>query len=247
MWIESAAAARSELSSKVRSRASAHGLEQSDLTLQPLPEHPLNHHRHGVLTHTTAAPTRSSRLSKPRRHTAQNATSPRPSQCLRQQHLTPTTFHHHASTEHLPRIAQPSFWQSLIPRALRDRRRTTSPSTPTRKPWNPATIFIILPLLVGSGAIQLLVLRTEMTNFSRKADAHIALLREVIERGGYVVEEEGAGEEKGAEEAAAAKENEMQEEVVAREKGMEEGIGKERETKAVVEGTGEKRGPVGFY
>ncbi|KAJ9665524.1 hypothetical protein H2201_004406 [Coniosporium apollinis] len=202
--------------------------------------------------------------------------APRPSQCLRQQHLTPTTFHHHASTEHLPRIAQPSFWQSLIPRALRDRRRTTSPSTPTRKPWNPATIFIILPLLVGSGAIQLLVLRTEMTNFSRKADAHIALLREVIERvkrgeevdvegilGTGVPEKEadweevmkeieredtlwkkkGRGRRRGAEEAAAAKENE----VVAREKGMEEGIGKERETKAVVEGTGEKRGPVGFY
>ncbi|EON63213.1 hypothetical protein W97_02440 [Coniosporium apollinis CBS 100218] len=201
---------------------------------------------------------------------------PKPSQCLRRPCLTPKTFAHHASTEHLPRIAQPSFWQSLIPRALRNRRpSTTSPTTTlTRKPWNPATIFIILPLLVGSGAIQLLVLRTEMTNFSRKADAHIALLREVVERvkRGEEVDVEGvlgAGvPEREADWEEVMREIEREdtlwkkkgrgrrrakEEEGITEKEMESEVGAAKEVEAktaregAAEGTGEKRGPVGFY
>lgn len=84
------------------------------------------------------------------------------------------------STEHLPRVAQPSLWQSLIPKPFR--RDPNAPIVPKSKEWNPATIFIVLGLLVGSQAIQLIVLRKELANFIRQADAKIALLREVIER-----------------------------------------------------------------
>ena len=37
-------------------------------------------------------------------------------------------------------------------------------------------------MLIGSNAIQMVALRNDFTRFSRKADAKIALLREVIER-----------------------------------------------------------------
>lgn len=37
-------------------------------------------------------------------------------------------------------------------------------------------------MLIGSNAIQIVALRNDFTRFSRKADAKIALLREVIER-----------------------------------------------------------------
>ena len=43
-------------------------------------------------------------------------------------------------------------------------------------------MYIFMFLLIGSQAIQLIALRTEMTTLSRKADARIALLREVIGR-----------------------------------------------------------------
>ncbi|KAI4240821.1 MAG: hypothetical protein L6R40_004935 [Gallowayella cf. fulva] len=53
---------------------------------------------------------------------------------------------------------------------------------PRSKDWNPATFFIVLSLLIGSNAMQLLALRNEFTAFSRRADAKIGLLKEVIER-----------------------------------------------------------------
>lgn len=37
-------------------------------------------------------------------------------------------------------------------------------------------------LLIGSNAIQVIALRTDFMNFSRRAEAKIGLLREVIER-----------------------------------------------------------------
>ena len=37
-------------------------------------------------------------------------------------------------------------------------------------------------MLIGSNAIQMIALRHEFANFSRKADAKIGLLREVVER-----------------------------------------------------------------
>ncbi|MCJ1307841.1 hypothetical protein MMC25_001489 [Agyrium rufum] len=95
------------------------------------------------------------------------------------------------STENLPRVAQPSIWHSIVPKAFRsDPSSSLSQSSrsralskkPKSKEWNPATFFIIIFLLIGSNAIQLITLRNETLNFSRKADAKIALLREVLER-----------------------------------------------------------------
>lgn len=88
----------------------------------------------------------------------------------------------------LPRVANPSFWSSLVPKFVR--RRTSAEEAAERatakaakpKQWNPYTTFIILGVLVGSNAIQLIALRNEMLNYSRKTDAKLALLREVVQR-----------------------------------------------------------------
>ena len=77
----------------------------------------------------------------------------------------------------LPRIVQPSFWASLIPTPLK-----TRSERPRRKEWNPATPYIILGLLVGSQAIQILWLKQERAHNLRKAEAKIGVLKEVIER-----------------------------------------------------------------
>ncbi|KAF2106476.1 hypothetical protein BDV96DRAFT_469409, partial [Lophiotrema nucula] len=79
----------------------------------------------------------------------------------------------------LPRIAQPSFWTSLVPKPFRS---VSNPSQPKRREWNPATPFIILSLLVGSQAIQIIWLKREHLHFMRKAEAKIGVLREVVER-----------------------------------------------------------------
>jgi hypothetical protein len=50
------------------------------------------------------------------------------------------------------------------------------------KEWNPATFFIIIFLLIGSMSIQMIALRNEFAAFSRRADAKIGLLKEIIER-----------------------------------------------------------------
>ncbi|KAK5165615.1 hypothetical protein LTR04_001223 [Oleoguttula sp. CCFEE 6159] len=94
----------------------------------------------------------------------------------------------HASNESLPRIASPSIWHSIVPKAFRQPSDPVSLAERARlrsekpKGWNPATFFIIISLLIGSNAIQTIALRNEFLNFSRKADAKIALLKEVIER-----------------------------------------------------------------
>ena len=88
-----------------------------------------------------------------------------------------------AAASSLPKVAQPSIWQSIIPRALRESRKDPDPAkAPKAREWNPATFFILIFLLIGSQAIQIIALRNDFTNFTRKADAKIALLREVIER-----------------------------------------------------------------
>ena len=88
-----------------------------------------------------------------------------------------------SSTEHLPRVAQPSVWNSLIPKAFRASKTAyTSTTSQCSKEWNPATFFICIFLLIGSNAIQMLTLRNEHLSFSRKADQKIALLKEVLEK-----------------------------------------------------------------
>ncbi|KAL1587990.1 hypothetical protein WHR41_03292 [Cladosporium halotolerans] len=84
---------------------------------------------------------------------------------------------------HLPRVADPSLWRSLVPKALRrDGGDDSGAKKPRSKEWNPATIFIVLGILVGSNAINILALRREMVNFSRKTEAKLAGLREVLQR-----------------------------------------------------------------
>ncbi|KAF2034438.1 hypothetical protein EK21DRAFT_108059 [Setomelanomma holmii] len=87
----------------------------------------------------------------------------------------------HAPSQHrcisLPRIIQPSFWAAMIPKPLRSRSEP-----PESRGWNPATPYIILGLLVGSQAIQILWLKQERGHNLRKAEAKIGLLKEVIER-----------------------------------------------------------------
>ncbi|KAF2643432.1 hypothetical protein P280DRAFT_447008 [Massarina eburnea CBS 473.64] len=77
----------------------------------------------------------------------------------------------------VPRILQPSFWSSMIPRPLRE-----SSSLSPHRGWNPATPYIVLGLLVGSQAIQILWLKQERGHELRRAEAKIGILKEVIER-----------------------------------------------------------------
>ncbi|KAF2867930.1 hypothetical protein BDV95DRAFT_501700 [Massariosphaeria phaeospora] len=82
----------------------------------------------------------------------------------------------HARYISLPRIIQPSFWASMIPRPFKSR------STHPAKGWNPATSYILLGLLVGSQAIHMLWLKQDRAHYMRRAEAKIGLLREVVER-----------------------------------------------------------------
>lgn len=81
----------------------------------------------------------------------------------------------------LPSITHVSFWESLIPKPLRRHGRLKT-RKPKSKEWNPATFFIIILLLIGSMAIQMIALKNEFSAFMRRADAKIDLLREVIQR-----------------------------------------------------------------
>lgn len=88
-----------------------------------------------------------------------------------------------ASAENLPRVVQPSLWYSIVPRAFRRSDSSPTPAKPQRvKEWNPATFFICIFLLIGSNAIQMLALKNEYSAFSRKADAKIKLLKDVLGR-----------------------------------------------------------------
>jgi hypothetical protein len=58
----------------------------------------------------------------------------------------------------------------------------SGPEQPKSREWNPATPYIILGLLVGSQAIQVLWLKQDRAHSLRKAEAKIGLLKEVIER-----------------------------------------------------------------
>ena len=95
----------------------------------------------------------------------------------------PQCYRTYATTDNLPRVAQPSVWQSIIPKPFRNPEKSRVPGKPQRsKEWNPATFFICIFLLIGSNAIQMLALRNDYSTFSRKADAKIKLLRDVLDR-----------------------------------------------------------------
>jgi len=53
---------------------------------------------------------------------------------------------------------------------------------PLKKDWNPATFFIVVFLLIGSQAIQIIALHRSYDAFSNQAEAKLTLLREVLKR-----------------------------------------------------------------
>lgn len=90
----------------------------------------------------------------------------------------------HSYARHLtvPTILRPAFWKSMIPRPLRPGESLSStPNVPSRQ-WNPATPYIVLALLVGSQAIQILWLKQERALTTRRAEATMGILREVVGR-----------------------------------------------------------------
>lgn len=85
-----------------------------------------------------------------------------------------------------PRVAETSFWKSLIPKPLRRENRASgqgdAPVKVNPKEWNPATFFICIFLLIGSMSIQMIALHKNFAAFMRRSDVRIGLLREVVER-----------------------------------------------------------------
>lgn len=108
---------------------------------------------------------------------------------LRQHFTTGITLASQTST--LPRIASPSIWHSLVPKAFRrpddlisvaEREKAQKERANKPKEWNPATFFIAMAVLIGSNAIQGIALRNERLKFTRRTDAKLELLRETIDR-----------------------------------------------------------------
>ena len=97
--------------------------------------------------------------------------------------LTPARRRFTTAAESLPRVAHTSLWQSIVPKPFRQPKQQSNTSKrEPKKERNPATFFLVISLLIGSNAIQMISLRTDLVTFSRKAEAKIALLKEVIER-----------------------------------------------------------------
>lgn len=106
-----------------------------------------------------------------------------PTSTIFRRHFALSSSRHYAMMSSLPRVAQPSIWQSIIPKFLRNPNNPPSPEKIRRtKEWNPAIFFIVMFLLIGSNAMHMIALRNEYTAFSRRADAKIGLLKDVIER-----------------------------------------------------------------
>ncbi|KAI3394158.1 hypothetical protein diail_3168 [Diaporthe ilicicola] len=102
--------------------------------------------------------------------------------------MIPQTPRHSARLVSMqPRVAETSFWKSLIPKPLRRENRTggkggAPAAKPKSKEWNPATFFIGIFLLIGSLSIQMIALHKSFDAFMRRSDVRIGLLREVVER-----------------------------------------------------------------
>ena len=80
----------------------------------------------------------------------------------------------------LPKIARPSIWQSIIPRALRNGFEEASEPRKKRAA-NPATYFIWIYLLIGSQAMRILQVQSDFNVYMRRADIKIGKLREVVD------------------------------------------------------------------
>jgi Family of unknown function (DUF5321) len=80
----------------------------------------------------------------------------------------------------LPRLAQPSMWRSIVPRALRTRSENASEPNQKKIP-NPASYFIWIYVLIGSQAVHILQVQNDFSTFMRKAELKIGKLHEVVE------------------------------------------------------------------
>lgn len=93
-----------------------------------------------------------------------------------------------AGETRLPSVASPSFWKSLIPRPFRRPANATEAAERAvrrdagAEERRTGIVFLILGILVGSNAINIIAIRREMLNFSRQTDAKLELLREVVQR-----------------------------------------------------------------
>ncbi|KAK4244170.1 hypothetical protein C7999DRAFT_35466 [Corynascus novoguineensis] len=79
-------------------------------------------------------------------------------------------------------VADVSFWRSLVPKPLRSTKQRSKKPNKVQKGWNPATFFIIIFLLIGSMAIQMITLRKDFATFMRQSGVRIEQLREVVEK-----------------------------------------------------------------
>ncbi|KAF1365740.1 hypothetical protein EJ07DRAFT_92562 [Lizonia empirigonia] len=154
----------------------------------------------------------------------------------------------HARFISTPTILRPSFWASMIPKPLKERA-----SGPKSHEWNPATPYIILSLLVGSQAIQILWLKQERAHSLRKAEAKLGLLKEVIERvqNGEDVDVEkvlGTGDAESEREWAEVLKDIQDEEILfqskKKRKALREIAAKEEREQANVEDAAKEQGPV---
>jgi len=85
------------------------------------------------------------------------------------------------SRENLPRILQPSLWETIIPPAVRAKTRSLLNDREPR-PYNPASYFIWIYIFIGSQAIRIITVKDEYQTYSRKADLQIDKLREVVRK-----------------------------------------------------------------
>ncbi|KAL2159584.1 hypothetical protein VTH06DRAFT_2153 [Thermothelomyces fergusii] len=101
------------------------------------------------------------------------------------------------NTRAVSSVADVSFWKSLVPKPLRSPTGSNRKKTKVQqRGWNPATFFIIIFLLIGSMAIQMISLRKDFETFMRQSGVKIDQLREVVEklqRGEEVDVEEALG------------------------------------------------------
>ncbi|CAH0028891.1 unnamed protein product [Clonostachys rhizophaga] len=79
-------------------------------------------------------------------------------------------------------IIDRDFWRNLVPKPLRKEYREAAAKKGPKKQWNPATFFIVMFLLIGSMAIQMIAVRNSFQRYMRSAEIKIAQLREVVER-----------------------------------------------------------------
>jgi len=69
-----------------------------------------------------------------------------------------------------------------VPKPLRSTKQRSKKPNKVQKGWNPATFFIIIFLLIGSMAIQMITLRKDFATFMRQSGVRIEQLREVVEK-----------------------------------------------------------------